>query len=86
MERKMWLSGLIRSKERKNVFAHKNLGYILPKERRGMIYMIGQQVQKYLDKGETEESWYYPHHGVWIINQETFSIALPMFLLIYRVP
>jgi hypothetical protein len=42
--------------EKENVFAHQNWEYILPKEKRSMMYMIGQQVQKYLDKGAREES------------------------------
>ena len=48
--------------------------------------MIGQQDQKYLDKGAREESLYYPYNGVRIIDQETFSVVLPMFLLMYEVP
>jgi hypothetical protein len=41
---------------KENVFTPKNWKYILPNEKRSMIYMIGQQVQRYLDKGAREES------------------------------
>ena len=47
-------------------------GISFRKKERSMIYMIGQQVQKHLDKGTREESWYYPYDVVWIMDQETF--------------
>ena len=43
-----------------------------------MISMTGYNV-----RGE-KFSWHYPYSGVWIIEQETFSIGLQMFLLKHR--
>ena len=51
-----------------------------------MIYMTGQQVLNPLDKWGKENHDVYPYNSVWIIDQETFSIALPMFLLMFGVP
>ena len=48
--------------------------------------MTGQRIHNLLDKRGKEIHDVYPYHDVWIIEQETFSIALPMFLLIFRVP
>ena len=50
-----------------------------------MISMTRYNVENSLGKGR-EFSRYYPYSGVWIIEQETFSIGLQMFLLKIRVP
>ena len=60
--------------------------YILPKDKQSMIYMAVYQVQNPLDKRGKEDYDIYPYNGVWINDQETFCIALPMFLLIFEVP
>ena len=50
------------------------------------ICMAGQQIHNPLDKRGKDDQNVYPFNGVWIIDQEAFSIALPMFLLIFGVP
>ena len=47
--------------------------------------MIGLQVRNHLDKGARNLKC-YPYNGVWIIDQEKFSIVLQMFLLMIGVP
>ena len=47
--------------------------------------MTGYNVENPLGKGR-EISGHYPGNGVWIIEQETFSIGLQMFLLEIGVP
>ena len=47
--------------------------------------MIGYKVENTLGKGG-EISGHYRGNGVWIIEQETFSIGLQMFLLKIGVP
>ena len=60
-------------------------GYFLPKDKQSKISMIGYKVENTLGKGR-EISGHYPGNGVWIIEQETFSIGLQMFLLKIGVP
>ena len=60
-------------------------GYILPKDKQGMISVTGYNVENHLGKW-TGISCLYPNNGVWIIEQETFSIGLQMFLLKIGVP
>ena len=48
--------------------------------------MAGQQVHHPLGKRGKDNHDAYPYNGVWIIDQESFSIALPMFLLIFGLP
>ena len=71
--------------ERKNVFKHIFQGYILPKDKQSMISMTRYNIENPLGKGR-ETSWHYPYSSVWIIEQETFSIGLQMFLLKIGVP
>jgi len=66
--------------ERKGVYTQV-LGYNFPKERQSMI---GLQVLSRLDRGQGIYE-VYPYNGVWIIDQETFSIAPPMFLVMFGV-
>ena len=66
------------------MFKHIFQGYILPKDKQSMISMTGYNVEKSLGKGRGI-SRHYPYNGVWIIEQETFSIGLQMFLLKIRV-
>jgi hypothetical protein len=68
------------------VFTHKNWEYILSKEKRSKIYMMGQQIQEHLDKRAREGSGHYPYNGVWIVDQEAFSVALPMFMMVFGIP
>ena len=70
---------------KENVFKHIFQGYILPKDKQSMISMTGYNVENSLGKGR-EISWHYPYNGVWIIEQETFSIGLQIFLLKIEVP
>ena len=70
---------------KENVFKHIFQGYILPKDKQSMISMTGYNVENPLGKGR-EISWHYPYNGVWIIEQEPFSIGLQMFLLKIGVP
>ena len=70
---------------KENVFKHIFQGYILPKGKQSMISMTGYNVENPLGKGR-EISCHYPYNGVWIIEQETFSIGLQMFLLKIGVP
>ena len=60
-------------------------GYILPKDKPSKISMTGYNVENSLGK-RREISRHYPYSGVWIIEQETFSIGLQMFLLKIGVP
>ena len=62
------------------MFKHIFQGYILPKDKRSMISMTGYYVENPLGEGR-EISWRYPYNGVWIIEQETFSIGLQMFFV-----
>ena len=50
-----------------------------------MISMTGYNVENSLGK-RREISRHYPYNGVWIIEQETFSIGLQMFLLKIGLP
>ena len=50
-----------------------------------MISVTGYNVENHLGKGRGI-SCHYPNNGVWIIEQETFSIGLQMFLLKIGVP
>ena len=54
MERKIWVSDLTRSMERKNVFKHIFQGYILPKDKQSMISKTGYNVENSLGKGGEE--------------------------------
>mgnify|MGYP005830403293 CR=1 FL=1 len=56
-----------------------------PKDKQSMISRIGYNVENSLGKVR-EISWHYPYNGVWIIEQETFSIGLQMFLLKIGLP
>ena len=47
--------------------------------------MTGYNVENPLGKGR-EIPCHYPYNGVWIIEQEIFSIGLQMFLLKIGVP
>ena len=68
-----------------NVFKHIFQGYILLKDRQSMIFVTRHNVENPL--GEWREfSRHYPYNGVWIIEQETFSIGLQMFLFKIGVP
>ena len=69
---------------KENMFKHIFQGYILPKDKQSMISMTGYNVENPLGKGG-EISRHYPYNGVRIIEQETFSIGLRMFLLKIRV-
>ena len=50
-----------------------------------MISMTGYNVENSLGMGR-EISCHYPNNGVWIIEQETFSMELQVFLLKTGVP
>src|SRR3954466_2517896 len=65
---------------KENVFKHIFQGYILPKDKQSKISMTGYNVENSLGK-RREISRHYPYSGVCIIEQETFSIGLQMFLL-----
>ena len=67
------------------MFKHIFQGYILLNDKQSMISMIGYNVENPLGKGR-EISLHYPYNGVWIIEQETFSIGLQMFLSKIGVP
>ena len=56
-------------------FKHIIQGYILPKDKQSMIFMTGYNIENPLGKGR-EISCHYPYNGVWIIDQEAFSIGL----------
>ena len=49
-----------------------------------MVYRVGEQVPNHLDKRQGIFKM-YPYNGVWINDQETFSIALPMSSLMIGV-
>ena len=70
---------------KENVFKHTLQGYILPKDKQSMISMTGYNVEDSLGKGR-EIACHYPYNGVWIIEQETISFGLQMFLLKIGVP
>ena len=70
---------------KEDVFKHIFQGYILPKGKQSMISTTWYKVENPLGKGR-EISWHYPYNGIWIIEQETFSIGLQMFLLKIGVP
>jgi hypothetical protein len=59
---------------------------MLPKEEQSKIYIAVQPVPKHLDKRGEEKFMTLPIQGVWITDQETFGIALPMYLLMFGVP
>jgi hypothetical protein len=48
--------------------------------------MTGQQICIPLDERGKENHDVYPYNGVWIIDQEIFSIALSMFFLMIGIP
>ena len=70
---------------KENVFKHIFQGYNLPKDKQSMISMTVYNVENSLGKGR-EISWHYPYSSVWIVDQETFSIGLQIFLLKIGVP
>jgi hypothetical protein len=51
-----------------------------------MIYVSGDQSHGHLVNRGKKNHDMHPYNGVWRTDQETFSIALSMFLLIFGIP
>ena len=70
---------------KENVFKHIFQEYILPKDKKSMISMTRYKVENSLHIGEKFHDITHTT-GFGIIEQETFSIGLQMFLLKIGVP